>query len=207
MFKLTPGNDKFYDLFDRSANFLVETAREFHELIDKFDDVDRRVKAIKALEHQADEVTHEAMELLHSSFITPFDRGDIRRVIIRLDDVVDFIDDATSRIVLYEIREIFPPVRALTSTLHEAATATRNTVTELRKLHKTNEILRRCVEIKRLETAGDKNHHEALAALFRSGMDPLSVIKWKEIVEDLESALDRCEDVANLVEGIVLENA
>lgn len=206
MFQLIPTKTKFFDLFDRSAGLLVETASQFHDLLAHPEAMKAHAEAIRHLEHRADDVTHEAIKLLHASFITPIERNDIRRLINRLDDIIDDIDDAAVRLMVYDVRSVFPPAVALAGTLVETTRAVQAAVGELRRLRKRNQILDRCIEIKRLENEGDRRYDEALGELFRSGLDPLTVIKWKDVIEDLESGLDSCERVANLLEGIELEN-
>jgi predicted phosphate transport protein (TIGR00153 family) len=206
MFKLVPTNTKFYDLFDRSSEILVKAAERLLEFFDKPEHGERCAGEIKALEHEADEVTHESMELLHRSFITPIERGDIRELTEKLDDVLDLLDDASRRIVLYEIKSVFPEVRDLARVLLEATRVVKQAVGQLRNLQKKNDIIQCCIEIRRLENEGDQINHEILAKLFKSNQDPLTVLKWKEIIVDVESAIDSCQDVANVLEGIVLEN-
>jgi predicted phosphate transport protein (TIGR00153 family) len=185
---------------------MVRAAERFHAFLANFEHPERHADEIKRLEHEADETTHEAMELLHSSFITPIERGDIRRLIERLDDVLDFMDDAARRIVLYEITEVLPEALDLAKVLVDATREVRNAVHDLRILRKKNDLMQHCIEIRRLENEGDHINHEAIARLFKSKLEPFTVLKWKEIIIDIETAIDRCQDVANVVEGIVLEN-
>lgn len=159
------------------------------------------------MEHEADRITHEAMELLHRSFITPVERGDLRRLILALDEVVDYLDDAARRIALYEVGAILPEVCAMGKVVVDLARAVQTAVHDLRNLRKKNRILEDCIEIQRLENLGDHLHHIALASIFKTGMDPVMVIKWKEIVDLIELAMDAAEEVAHVIEGIVLENA
>lgn len=207
MFKLTPSNNRFYDLFDRAAELQVRAAAQFLDLLENFSDLPRRAEEIKRVEHGLDEVVHETMKLLHSSFITPIERGDIRRLIQALDSVADGINAASSRLALYEIEQVFPPAPALARVLLDACRAVQEAVRRLRQTPKLEGVLPLCVEINRLEDQADQIYREALAQLFKGGLDPLLVIKWKEIYEFVESATDCCEDVADMVEVIVLENA
>ncbi len=207
MFKLIPTNTKFFDLFDRETEIIVRAAERFAKFFETFEHPGRHADEIKRLEHEADENTHEIMALLHTSFITPLERSDIRRLTEAMDDVLDFLDDAARRIVLYEIAEELPELKDLVRVLALATKGVQNGVKHLRKLRKrTKEILQQCIEIRRLENEGDRINHEIIAKLFKSQMEPLLVLKWKEIVVDVETAIDRCQDVANILEGIVLEN-
>ncbi|MBI2503366.1 MAG: DUF47 domain-containing protein [Candidatus Latescibacteria bacterium] len=207
MFKLTPTNNRFYDLFDRAAELQVHAAAQFLDLVENFGDLVRRAEEIKRIEHELDQVVHDTMKLLHSSFITPIERGDIRRLVQGLDSIADGINAATSRLALYEIEQVFPPIEALARGLLDACRSVQEAVRRLRHTPKLEEVLPLCVEINRLEDQADQIYREALAYLFKSGLDPLMVIKWKEICEFVESATDCCEDVADMVEVIVLENA
>lgn len=208
MFKLIPTNHHFFDLFDRSTEILVSASERFAAFLENFEHPERHADEIKQFEHEADEVTHDAMELLHQSFITPLERPDIRRLIESLDDVLDFLDDAARRIVLYEIYEILPEAKDLARVLVESTRAVAQAVGALRRLNRqSKEILQYCIEIRRLENEGDRINHELIARLFKSHTEPFLVLKWKEIIDDIETAIDRCQDVANVVEGIVLENS
>ncbi|MHB1033176.1 MAG: DUF47 domain-containing protein [Pirellulales bacterium] len=207
MFKFSSKKTKFFDYFDRDADILVRAAECFAHSLEHYENPKQHSVQLKELEHEADEVTHEALALLHRSFITPLERGDLRRLIMALDDVVDLIDDAGRRFALYEITSVLPEVRAMGRVVVEIARAVRTAVVDIRNLHKKNHILQHCIEIQRLENEGDHLHHVALTALFKTGMDPLLVIQWKEIIDLIETALDRAEDVADVIEGVVLENA
>lgn len=209
MFQLLPKNTRFFDQFDRAADYVAKSAEYFYGFLDKFEKADVHAAEIKRLEHAADDVTHETMEQLHNSFITPIERGDIRRLIKSLDDILDFVNAAANRIALYEIRSILPEALTLAKVLVDATKSVKAAVENIRQIHNTSkreEILRLCIEINKFENEGDHIFHRALARLFKSGMDPLLVIQWKEIFEDIETATDRCEDVANILEGILLEN-
>jgi len=169
--------------------------------------VDRTAAEIKGLEHEADEVTHDLLALLHRSFITPIERSDIRRLAESIDDVLDLLDDAVRHMVLYDLHDVLPELRDLARVLLESITTVKGAVAELRTIKKRNHgILQACIEIRRLENEADQIHHEVLARLFKSDFDPFSVLKWKDVLEDVEMAVDRCQDVANVLEGIVLEN-
>ncbi len=208
MFNFLPRNTKFFDYFDRDTEVLVRTAEEFCRFLESSGDPKEHSKRLKELEHEADRLTHEAMELLHRSFITPLERGDLRRLILALDEVVDYLDDAARRIALYEVGPILPEVCAMGKMVVDLARAVQAAVHDLRNLrNKNNRVLEHCIEIQRLENLGDHLHHIALASIFKTGMDPLLVMKWKEIIDLIELAMDAAEEVAHVIEGIVLENA
>ncbi len=207
MFNFLPRNTKFFDYFDRDSEVLVRCAEEFCRLLESSGDARENSRRLKELEHEADRLTHEAMELLHRSFITPLERGDLRRLILAMDEVVDFLDDAARRIALYDVGPMLPEVCPMGKVIVDLALAVQAAVHELRNLRKKNRVLEHCIEIQRLENVGDHLHHIALASIFKSGLDTLSVMKWKEIIDLIELSMDGAEEVAHVIEGIVLENA
>ena len=172
-------------------------------------DLEARAERIKQIEHECDEITHAVVEGLHRTFITPIDRNDIYRLITKMDDIMDFVEAAADRFALYEIpkgpmtKEAIDLARCLVSSAEHVLGATNG----IRDLKRPNGILEHCIEINRLENVADSILRGALARLFREEKDPIAVIKWKEIYETLESATDRCEDVANIIEGVLLENS
>jgi uncharacterized protein len=207
MFNFLPRNTKFFAYFDRDADVLVRCAEQFAQTLECFEHPKEQSNKLKELEHEADDITHEAMSLLHRSFITPLERGDLRRLILAMDEVVDYMDDAVRRMALYEVESILPEVSAMGKVMLDLARAVRDAVHELRNVRKKNRILQHCIEIQRLENVGDHLHHIALSKLFKNSTDPLFVIKWKEIIDLVEAAMDAAEEVAHVIEGIVLENA
>jgi predicted phosphate transport protein (TIGR00153 family) len=205
--KLMPKSDDFFDDFEKLASATVEGARQFQALLDHFDDVEARVRSIKAVEHRGDEITHRAFERLHTQFITPFDRSEIHRILSRIDDVLDLTDAAAERLSLYRVGKVLPEARELASVLLAAAQKMEEAVRGLRNLKETGRILQSCKELNELENRGDTLIRRALADLLNSDLDPITVIKWKEILDFIENAIDRAEDVANVIEGVVLEHA
>jgi len=204
---LLPREDDFFSLFEHHAALTVEGAVEFRRLVAGTDDVRAVAARIKDIESEADVITHSCVARLHTTFLTPFDRDDIHRLISRMDDVMDLIESASERIALYEVTTMTYPVVALAEVLLKATRAVVTAVAGLRDLKHPQAILDACIEVNRLENEGDEILRNAVAALFREARDPLLVMKWKEIYEALESATDRCEDVANTIEGVVLEHA
>jgi len=205
--KLMPKSDEFFDDFDKQAAQTIEGARALHSLLTDFTDVDRKVKAIKDVEHRSDEITHKAYERLHSQFITPFDRTEMHRLIGRIDDVLDLTDAAAERLVRYEIPSSTPEAVELSKLLVDSCLVMQDAVRSLRTIKKPQQILVACKEVKRLEQEADRVLRAAMAKLFKSGLDALTVIKWKEVYDLIESATDRCLDVANIIEGVVLEHS
>jgi uncharacterized protein Yka (UPF0111/DUF47 family) len=205
--KLMPRSDDFFDDFDRQARETVEGVRLLKDLLENLTDVANKSQAIKDIEHQGDEVTHAAFNRLHKQFITPFDRAEIHRLLSRIDDVLDLADAASDRIRLYEVTEVPADAKELGTVLYEAVLKMQTGVAGLRTIKKPEAILQACEQIGALEKRGDVAIRAGIAKLFKSGSDPLTVMKWKEILDLLESAIDRVDDVANVLEGVVLEHS
>lgn len=205
--RLIPKEEKFFDQFEQGTSTLVEAATLLLGLLKDFQDVPAKVAALKDLEHRVDGLVRETTERMNKTFITPFDREDIHALISQIDDVADFIEGAADRILLYRVQSSRPEAVALAEIIVQATAATHDTVTQLRDLKGAGDILRQCGEVKRIEEAGDKVHREAVAQLFEKEKDPIALIKWKEIFEILEEAIDRCEDMAEIIEGIALKHA
>jgi len=206
--KLMPRSDAFFDDFEKQAAETVEGARLLKELLDDFTDVGRKTQAIKDVEHRADDITHRAFERLHTQFITPFDRSEIHRILSRIDDVLDLADAAAERLGLYDLDSVLPESRELCAVLVEQSRKMEEAVKGLRNMKKDPKtILAACQEMNKLENQADTLTRKTMAKLFKRGNDPLTVMKWKEIIDLIEDATDRAEDVANIIEGVVLEHA
>ena len=172
-----------------------------------FDDLENRVHAIESLEKQADKVTHATLEMLHKTFITPLDRDDIHQLITRMDDILDLMEDAGQTVSLYDIKQITPEAKRLAELCLSCCEKVRAAVGLLHNMDNAREILGLCAEIDRLESDADHVMRAAMSKLFREEPDVRNLIKLKAIYEILESVTDRCEDVANILEGIIVENA
>jgi len=205
--KLMPKSDEFFDDFDAQAEVTVRGAKLLRDLFENFTDIERKVAAIKQVEHEGDDIAHRAFERLHRQFITPFDRAEIHRLLGRIDDVLDLIDATAERLFLYEVGVVPQAAKDLARLLVPATEKMREAVRLLREIKNPAQILAACREIKTIEGDADALTRTAFAALFKSGADALSIIKWKEIYDLMETATDRCEDVANVIEGVVLEHA
>lgn len=197
----------FFDYFDQMAQKTMEGCRAMLELLENCTSVAEKARRIKAIEHEGDLITHECIEELHRTFITPIDRDSIHRLISRMDDILDLIEAVSDRINVYGITDPTEEARELARVLLISVEQVGKAVRGLRNMKNARQILSECVEINRLENEADTLLRSAVGKLFRTERDPLSVIKWKELYEGIEEATDRCEDVANLVEGIVLEHA
>ena len=206
-FVIAPRETKFYDLFEKSAANLVVAAEKLADLFENYEDVEAKVKEIKALEHQGDAITHRIMQGLHRAFVTPIDREDIARLANRLDDIMDFIEAAGRTAFLYNISKPTDRARELTSIVVRTACQLNEIMPLLRRRDQFKKILEGCVEVNRLENLADDVDHAALAELFDDTKDASYIIKWREIYDHLERATDRAEDVANVLEAIVLKHA
>ena len=199
---------EFFEFFERHAAKTLEAARLLHEMLENpAPDAERQAAAIKSIEHEGDQITHRTMEMLHQTFLTPIDRGEIHQLISRLDDILDLVDSTAERIWLYQLRETQPEALSLATVLIHAVTEVQKAMTQLRNLKDRSGILQTCMEINRYENEGDQLIRKAVARLFREERDAILVLKWKEIYDYLEDAVDRCEDVANVLEGVALEYA
>ncbi len=203
---LLPKEYSFFDFFEQHASKCVEGAGLLLQLLKNVQDAEALAKAIKEVEHAGDKITHHTVETLHKTFITPIDREEIHQLISGMDDILDFMDAASQRIVLYEITEITVEAQELGGVLLRATEEVQEAVRGLRRLQYPMETLQTCVEINRLENEGDAALRRGMARLFKESTDPIHIIKWKEIYEFLEEATDACEDVANIIEGVVLEH-
>ena len=205
--RLLPHDASFFAHFEHQGKKTVEGCRAFLEMIEQPGNMETRAERVKQIEHECDEITHAVVEGLHKTFITPIDRNDIYTLITKMDDIMDFVEAAADRLALYEVQTMTKEVGDLARCLVQSAEHVLGAVSSIRDLGKPNGILQHCIEINRLENVADGLLRSALARLFREEKDPIAVIKWKEIYETLETATDRCEDVANIIEGVVLENS
>ncbi len=205
--RLLPRELGFFDYFERHAERTREGADLLVRLFLDPARAETMVERIKEVEHEGDTITHSTIEMLHRTWITPLDRDEIHRLITRLDDILDYVDATAQRVLLYEIKESPPEAVELARVLLQACEQVVHAVKGLRDLRDPKKILSLCVDINRIENEADQLLRKATSRLFKEGKDPLYIIKWKEIYETLETATDRCEDVANVIEGVVLEHA
>jgi predicted phosphate transport protein (TIGR00153 family) len=202
-----PRQSKFFDLFEESAQNMVKISQALKEMINSWDLVGGRVAEITELEHAGDNITHQIVAQLNRTFVTPFDREDIALLAHTMDDVTDFIHAAADAMLIYKIDKPSPRAKELSNIIVEGAAEIEKAVRGLRRHADLKLILERCVEINRLENMADRVFRAAMAELFDDTKDIAQVIKWREIFEHMESATDRCEDVANVLEGVALKHA
>jgi uncharacterized protein len=202
--RLTPREDSYYDLFADSANNLVTASRLLVEIISEGSDREGLAEKMRACEHAGDERTHAIMRRLNESFITPFDREDIYRLASNLDDVMDYMEAAADLIVLYQITHLPKEVVRQVEVLERAAELTADAMPRLKSMRHLNEYW---IEINRLENQADQVYRRLLAKLFSGEYDALTVMKMREVIEQLESAADAFEHVANTIESIAVKEA
>jgi predicted phosphate transport protein (TIGR00153 family) len=202
-----PSEGKFFEFFIQHGDLCVKGAKEMVALMTNFDDLENRVHAIEGIEKQADKITHETLDLLHKTFITPLDRDDIHKLITRMDDILDLLEDAGQTISLYDIKAITPEAKRLAELCLACTEKVKTAVGLLHNMDNAMQILSVCEEIDRLESDADHVMRAAMSKLFRDEPDVRNLIKLKAIYEILETVTDRCEDVANIIEGIIVENA
>jgi uncharacterized protein len=207
VFSIVPRNMAFFDLFEKASVVIVSAAEAYSALAQDYEHRTEHVARIRQAEHDGDEIAHRTFDHLDQSFITPFDREDIETLMVRMDDVIDEIDAAAKRLTLYKIPAPTAAFIKQTEVLLKACRLTGEAVSRLRNIKKPNGLHDLLVEIHFLENVGDEQNHAALAELFDNGGDPLLVMKWKEIYDLTERAIDRCEDIANIIRGIMLKHA
>jgi uncharacterized protein len=205
--RLMPREGKFFDLFNAHAERIVEGSRELAAMIGNFSDLEAHAQRIDAAERAADKVTHETIALLHKTFITPFDRDQIHALITTMDDILDLIQDVAESVALYDLRKVTPEAKQLADLCQMSCDRVRVAVGLLTNVKRSDAIMKCCEEIDRLESDADRVMRAALQKLFRDENDVKQILKLRVIYDLLESITDRCEDVANVVEGIVLENS
>jgi len=204
MVRLIPREAKFFDMFAEMSNNLTEGGRLLQSLLTDYQNVEVRVQQLKDIEHKGDDMTHSILTKLNQTFITPFDREDIHKLASTIDDILDFIYAAGERLVMYKISHVPSEAAALADVVVKQCEQIAMAVS---KLEKQDHVLDYCVEINRLENEADRITRGAIAKLFETEKDPITLIKIKELYEVLETASDKAEDAANVLETIVLKNA
>ncbi len=205
--RLLPREERFFDLFDKIAEKVVVAAEVLEDTLQDYGHLAEAITRLRALEHEADQLVHEAMDRLNKTFVTPLDREDILALTHVLDDVLDYTQSAADCMSLYGIPAPIPHSLEMAATLVSAAQQIRQGVTGLRNFGDIRGILDPCVRINSLENQGDATNRQALRALFGGGQDAVTILKWREVYEHLETALDRCEDVADVLQTIAVKNS
>jgi len=201
--RLKPQKREFFDLFTRAARNAQDISAVLVDLLDGWPDSRARLRDIHELEHEGDRLTREVINLLNRTFVTPLDRDDMYRLASAIDDVCDHVDEAADNIDLYEVREVPEKAKQQAEVIHRAASRLHEAV---QRLEGFKDSQRQLVALRELEDEGDRLSREAVADLFRSGQDPLTIIRWKDIHEHLEEAVDACENAADVLEAILVKN-
>lgn len=207
IFKFLPHEFNFFDLFEKQVSYAVAASAYFKELVLKGTFDEAAVDKMGAIEHGGDEATHVIIDQLNKTFITPFDREDIHRLAKELDDVIDMITTIVSRMKVYKLSGVNKNLVEFAAVIEESVSALERAVKGMRDMKHSQSVSEACVEINRLENVGDSMRDAVLAKLFETEKDPIAVIKWKEIYQDAETVLDICEDVAHVVDSILVKQA
>ena len=206
-FPFMPREQKFYDLFEAGSKNTIKASQALKEMLASWQFLDSRMAEITELEHEGDTITHQIISLLHRTFVTPFDREDIALLAHTMDDVIDFIHSAADAMFIYKIKRPTERAKELADVIVMATVEMDKAVSNLRHKSEFTQMLERCVEINRLENAADRIYRAAIGELFENTADMVEIIKWREVYEHMETATDRAEDVADVLEGVALKNA
>ena len=204
MLSLLPRDEKYFERFNDMARRIHESARILNSFFGGETPVAAVADQIKRLEHECDEISHEILRGIDRTFITPIDREDIHQLAVRLDDVIDLIDGTVRRIGLFKISQPTPVSRKLSDTIVQI---TGEMVEAVSALRTQKGVIQHCIRMKRLENQGDVAYQEAIGSLFAEEIDPIELIKWKDIYENMEGCIDQCEAVAHVLESVVLKHS
>lgn len=207
MARISPKEDKFYNLFIDTAHIIHEAAEGLNDLLNNLDDAENRVKAIEEVEHKGDKQAHDILEQLNRSFITPLDREDIYMIAKQMDDIIDFIEATAHRFVMFNVTTATKESLILGQMILNSCKEIISLMEELKNARKSTKLSEKIIEINRIEDEGDQVFRRAITTLFNGETPALEVIKWKEIYDFIEQTLDACEEVANTVEGVVMKHA
>ncbi|HNX69297.1 MAG TPA: DUF47 family protein [Candidatus Omnitrophota bacterium] len=205
---LLPKECNFFDLFDKQADNAIEAATHFVKMVADLKVDNSEVEKMKDIEHRGDEMTHQIMDQLNKTFITPFDREDIHSLAKELDDIIDMLYTITKRLRVYKILSVDRNLTEFARVIEMSVRGVASAIKGLRNMKNQKDIVKACIEVNSLENLGDKMRDDMLGELFeKHANDPIAVIKWKEIYQDAETVLDVCEDVVHMVESILVKHA
>jgi predicted phosphate transport protein (TIGR00153 family) len=202
-FSLAPREERFFDMFEESVDVVLQGVRLFNEMLQDYTDLEPKAKVLRDVEHAGDLNTHRIVEALNRSFVTPIDRDDIYQLNSSLDDVLDYVEAIASRLVLFRVTSATPEMKQFGDLMVKATEQIAQAIHSLRKL---DHLMSFCKEIKRLENLGDDVSRKAISDLFEKERDPIQLIKLKEIYARMEATMDKCQDIANVIETIVVKN-
>lgn len=204
---LTPKEDKFYDLFINSAHIIYDSSIMLSNLMKDLSGIDNKIKEIEDMEHKGDKQVHDILEQLNQTFITPIDREDIYAIAKQLDDILDFIEATAHRFAMFNVKTAEKDAIILGDMIVSSCKEVISLMEELKIMKKSKKLSEKIIEINRLEDEGDKIYRTAITNMFKGDIPALEVLKWREIYEYIEMTLDACEEVANIVEGVVMKHA
>ncbi|HEY5560749.1 MAG TPA: DUF47 family protein [Clostridiaceae bacterium] len=207
MFSLSPKEDKFYDYFIETADIIYETSNMLTAFMHDYKDPEEKQRIFKELEHKGDQQMHKILKALNLSFITPLDREDIYAIARVMDDIIDFIETAACRFAMFHVTSVTEEAKQISILIDECCKSVIELMKELRVAKKFNKLKETIININRIEEEGDLLYRKAITKLFSEDIPVIEIIKWREIYEHLENTLDACEDVADIVEGIVMKHA
>ncbi len=207
MFRITPKEEIFFDLFVETAKNTCRSAEMLEELMVNYVSVNDKIKQIEEIEHECDQNVHNILKQLNKSFITPIDREDIHAIAKEMDNITDAIESTAHRFRMFNVNSIKEDAKKVASLIVQCTKELTGVMEEMKNMKTSTELEKKIIEVNRIENVGDEIYRDAIAQLFVAEKDAIEVVKWKEIYEYLENTLDACEDVANLVEGVVMKHA
>jgi predicted phosphate transport protein (TIGR00153 family) len=207
MFRITPKEEVFFDLFVDTAKNTCRSAEMLEELMVNYVNVNEKIEAIEEIEHECDQHVHDILKQLNKSFITPIDREDIHAIAKEMDNITDAIESTAHRFKMFNVTSIKDDAKKVATLIVQCTKELTGIMAEMKNMKTSTELEKKIIEVNRIENVGDEIYRGGIAQLFVSEKDAIEVVKWKEIYEYLENTLDACEDVANLVEGVVMKNA
>ena len=207
MFRTTPKEEKFFDYFIETSEIICKAAGLLDDLVNNYIDVNEKIKSIEDAEHACDTIVHKILNELNKAFITPIDREDIYTIARELDNITDDIEAAAQRFSMYNVKQVRPEALVLSKLIVNATNELKNVMLEMKNMKKSKTLETKIIEVNNVEDEADSAFRDAMTNLFLTEQDAVEVIKWKEIIELFENTIDACEDVANIVEGVVMKHA
>jgi hypothetical protein len=207
MFRMTQRETSFFDVFETASEIAHRSAVILQDLVLNFDDPDAKIKALVEKEREGDQQVHVMMDRLNKSFITPIDREDLFLIAKDLDNITDAIESTAHLFMMFDVRSVREDAKAFVKLIVEATRELHAVTKEMKNFKKSQDLKSKVIEVNRLENEGDRLHRRAVHALFTQEKDPLEVMKWREVYENMEEALDACEHVANIILGVVVKHA